>query len=244
MAEEWVYGLNPVLEAIRSGRNIKAVFISSGRHDKVLEIKREAENRHIPLRTADISFFDGTFPKGHQGVAARVQEWRYVEMDRLLEIADKKGEAPFFILLDEVVDPRNLGAILRVADAGGVHGIIIEAHRSAGLGSTVAKTSAGAIEHVPVSRVPNLKNAIKIFSEEGISVVGAEAQAEKTIWDVDLNRPIALILGSEGKGIRRTLRQRCDELISIPIVGSVNSLNVSVAAGIIVYEVLRQRQRK
>ncbi len=239
---EWIYGLNPVLEAIRAGRNIKGIFISSGRHDKVFEIKKEAADRKIPVKISDPIFFDSNFSKGHQGVAAEVTSKGYVELDELFEIPLKRKETPLFIILDCIEDPRNFGAILRVADAAGIHGIVIQSHRSATLGYEVSKVSAGAVEYVPVAMVANIKHAIYEMKKQGITVVGAEAGADKIVWELNFKVPLALVFGSEGKGIRMTVRKNCDVLVSLPMQGKINSLNVSVAAGIFAFEILRQRR--
>ena len=245
-AEEWIYGLNPVLEAIRAGRNIKTLFISFSRRGsvRVLEIEKEAEQRNISIVTADTRFFDATFPKGHQGVAAKVSPKCYIDLDELLKVPSKRDEPPLFIILDCTEDPRNFGAILRVADATGVHGIVIQSRRSVTVSSEVSKASAGAVEYVPVSMVPNIKHVIYEMKEMGITVVGAEAGAEKIAWDLDLKAPLTLVIGSEGKGLRKTVRESCDILVSLPMQGKINSLNVSVTTGILAFEILRQRGRK
>jgi len=240
---EWIYGLNPVFEALRAGRKIKSIYLSSGKgvSPRVLEVEQEAEERKILLRKADISFFHANFPKGHQGVVAEVSPKTYVDMEELLAIPSRKGELPLFIVLDGIEDPRNFGAILRVADAAGVHGIVIQSHRSVTLSAEVSKASAGAVEYVSVSLVSNIKHAISEMKERGIMIVGAEAEAERVAWNTDLNVPLALVIGSEGKGLRKTVKESCDFLISIPMKGMINSLNVSVATGILAFEILRQR---
>ena len=238
---EWIYGLNPVLEAIRAGRDIKGIFISSRRHDKILEIKKEAESRKIPLKISAPQFFNSTFGKGHQGVAAEVSTKGYISLDELLDIPLKKKESPIFIILDCIEDPRNFGAILRVADAAGIHGIVIQSRRSVTISSEVSKVSAGAVEYVPVSMVSNIKYAIYEMKKNGITIVGAEAGAGKVVWDLNLKMPLALVLGSEGKGLRETVKKSCDILVNLPMQGKINSLNVSVAAGIFAFEILRQR---
>jgi len=246
LANEWIYGLNPVLEAMRAGRAIKRILLSSSKQDstKVLEIQREAEKRNISLITTDIDFFHAHFPKGHQGVAAEVLPKTYIALGELLEIPSRRDEPPLFIILDCIEDPRNFGAILRVADAAGVHGIVIQSRRSATLGSEVAKASSGAIEYVPVSMVANIKHAIREMKERGITVIGAEAGGARLVWDVDLTVPLALVIGSEGRGLRRTVRERCDTIMSLPMRGRISSLNVSTAVGIITFEILRQRLQK
>ena len=184
------------------------------------------------------------FPKGHQGIAAKIEAKQYTDLKTLLEIPSAKNEMSFFVVIDCIEDPRNLGAILRTADAAGVHGIVIQEHRSAGLGPAVSKTSAGASEHLPVSRVSNIKNAILEMQKNGITIVGAEAGSGNNLWNTELNMPIALVIGSEGKGLRKTVAEKCDVVVSLPMKGSVNSLNASVAAGVLMFEVLRQRLKK
>lgn len=241
---EWIYGLNPVLEAIKAGRKIQTLFISSSRHNNVPELKKEAEDRNIPIKISDPSFFDGIFPKGHQGVAAKVLPKSYIDLESLLEIPLRKNETPLFIILDCIDDPRNFGAILRVADAAGVHGIVIQSHRSVTLSPEVSKASAGAVEYVSVSMVANIKHAIHKMKERGIKVIGAEPGAGLGIWDLDLRVPLALVIGSEGEGLRKTVSESCDVLVRLPMQGRINSLNVSVATGILTFEILRQRLRK
>ncbi|MFZ5907532.1 MAG: 23S rRNA (guanosine(2251)-2'-O)-methyltransferase RlmB [Nitrospirota bacterium] len=242
--DEWIYGLNPVFEALRAGRKIKAVYLSSSRQEKTEELKQEGARLGIPVKAVDSFFFDAQFGRGHQGVAAEVQKKGYVLLDDLLEIPAGKEELPFFFILDCLEDPRNLGAVLRVADAAGVHGIVVQAYRSVRLGAEVSKVSAGSVEYVPVALVPNIKHAIRHMKNKGILIIGAESAAEKTIWEQDLSGPVALVIGSEGKGLRRTVREHCDGLAGIPMKGMINSLNVSVAAGICAFEILRQRLEK
>jgi 23S rRNA (guanosine2251-2'-O)-methyltransferase len=243
LGKEWIYGLNPVLEAIRAGRRIEFILLSFGKKDslRILELEREARKKNILLQHKDIKFFHTRFPKGHQGIAAQVLTKTYISLLELLEIPSRKGELPLFIILDLIEDPRNIGAILRVADAAGVHGIIIQSHRSVTLGAEVSKSSAGAVEYVPVSLVNNIKHAMQDMKERGITIVGAEADVNKVVWEKDLRVPLALVIGSEGKGLRKTVRENCDALISLPMMGKINSLNVSVAVGILTFEILRQR---
>jgi 23S rRNA (guanosine2251-2'-O)-methyltransferase len=243
-AEDWIYGINPLFEAIMAGRKIKTIFLSSGRHEKVREIKQEAARRNIPVTVVERAFLDNLFHKGHQGVAASVSPKHSVPIDELLEIPLKKNEVPFFLILDCVEDPRNFGALLRVADAAGIHGIVIQSHRSVTVGADVAKVSAGAMEYVPVTVVTNIKHAIREMKENGITIVGTDAGGQNILWDLDLSMPIALIVGSEGKGLRQTVSDLCDLLIKIPMHGKIHSLNVSVAASICAFEILRQRAQK
>lgn len=240
-AEEWVYGLNPVLEVVRSGRDVKAVFLSSARKDKAGEIEAEISSRGIKITRADNIFFDGRFSKGHQGIAALVAARKYADMEDLLALPGERGGIPLFLILDCIEDPRNFGAILRVADAGGVHGVVIQSYRSASLSPEAVKASAGASEYVPVTMIPNIKHAIREMKESGITIAGAEASAGQTLWETDLRGPLAIVIGSEGHGLRRTVKEECDMLVNLPMQGRVNSLNASVAAGIIIFEIMRQR---
>ncbi len=239
----WIYGLNPVLEAVRSGREVRTVVVSSSRRDHLLLIEKETVSRGAKFRREDPAFFQ-RFPKGHQGIAALVAPREYLGIDDLLDIPSRKGEAPLFIILDCLEDPRNLGAILRVADAGGVHGVVIQSHRSADLGPEAVKSSAGAAEHIAVAMVANVKHAIREMKEDGITVVGAEADQGHVAWETDLSVPLALVIGSEGRGLRKTVKESCDLLVSLPMRGIVNSLNASVATGVIIFEIMRQRKSK
>jgi 23S rRNA (guanosine2251-2'-O)-methyltransferase len=239
--EEWIYGLNPVRESIRSGKKIKAVIISTSRKEKVPEIEEEAAIRGIPVRREDLFFFDGRFPKGHQGIAAVLPPREFQDIEGLFDAPSRGHEPPLFLALDCLEDPRNLGAILRVADAAGVHGVILQAYRSVTLGPEAVKASAGASEYMPVAMVPNIKHAIREAKTRGITVVGADAEGGSTVWELDLRGPLLVVVGSEGKGLRRTVREGCDLLASIPMKGNVNSLNAAVATGVIIFEIMRQR---
>lgn len=243
-ADEWVYGLNPVFEAIKAGRSLKSIYLSSTRYDKTHSIKREAELKNIPVKIMSPGFFDSMFRKGHQGVAAEVSPKEYFSLEELLDIPANKNETPLFLILDCLEDPRNFGAILRVADSAGVHGIVLQSHRSVNLSAEVSKVSAGAVEYVPVAMVVNIKHAMHEMKERGITIIGTEVYGENVLWDMDFTQPIALVIGSEGKGLRKTVSDLCDVQVRIPMQGKVNSLNVSVATGIFVYEILRQRSKK
>jgi 23S rRNA (guanosine2251-2'-O)-methyltransferase len=238
-----IYGLNPVIEALRAGRKIREIYIYSGRHEKVGDIIDKAKSKNIRVNIVNLAFFDERFPKGHQGVAAKVNEAEYTPFDELLEIPAKKGEAPFFLILDEIEDPGNLGAIMRTAESAGIHGIVLQKYRAVGLSPAVYKASSGAAEYVRVSSVANIKNAINAMKKQGILIIGAEAGEGKTLWDIDMTCPVALVIGSEGQGLRKTVKEKCDALISLPMRGKINSLNAASAAGIIIFEILRQRLR-
>jgi 23S rRNA (guanosine2251-2'-O)-methyltransferase len=239
--EEWLYGFNPVLEAIKSGRKITAIYISRQRHEQIQKIIELAKAEGIRIEFADKEFFDSKFHKGHQGVAAVVEKRRILSIDELLAAHEKKEESAFFLILDLIEDPRNFGAILRVADAAGVHGVVFQSYRSAGITPIVSKASAGALEYVNLVEVVNIKHAIYKMKRLNITIAGAEAGSELTPWDIDMKGPMAFVIGSEGQGLRKTVREMCDFVVSLPMRGKVNSLNVSVATGILLYEVLHQR---
>lgn len=239
--KSWLYGFNPVLEAIKAGRKIQSLYISKQRNWQIQRILELAEEENIPVEFVEKSFFDTRFHKGHQGIAAVVLQKNLLSIEDLFSIVRKKEEKPFFLILDGIEDPRNFGAILRVADAAGIQGVIIQSRRSVGLTPVVSKTSAGALEYVNLCEVVNIKHAIEKMKEYGITIIGAEADSPLTIWDVDMNTPLCLIIGSEGRGIRKTVKERCNYIVSLPMKGTVNSLNVSVACGILAYEVIRQR---
>jgi 23S rRNA (guanosine2251-2'-O)-methyltransferase len=240
--DHYIYGLNPVLEALKSGTKIRTLFVHKQSANNLRTLIGLAEAQHIPVKFAEKDFFDTRFDKGHQGIAAAAAPKEVLDIDDLLDRAFSKSATPIFIILDCIEDPRNFGAILRVADAAGVDGIIFQSRRSAGLTPVVYKASAGAIEHVNLAEVVNIKHAISLMKERDVTVIGAEADAPSSLWDVDLKVPLAVIVGSEGEGMRRTVREMCDILVSLPMKGTVNSLNVSVAAGVIAYEVMRQRR--
>jgi len=241
---EWIYGRNPVQEAIRAGRELKKVLIARGTKLPPPLMVALRENR-VPFQEVNRERLDslcGT--TNHQGIAVQVAAAQYVDWEEILERARAQGEAPLIILLDELEDPHNLGAILRTAEGAGAHGVIIPKRRNVGLTGTVAKAAAGAVEYVPVARVPNLVQVIRELKEQGIWVAGLDGAADKTIWEQDLTGPLALVVGGEGKGLSRLVRENCDYLVKIPMSGRLNSLNASVATAICVYEVLRQRQGK
>ncbi len=239
---EWTYGINPVLEAIKSGRRISAVHVYDQSRQNLSTIIEAARAQGIAVKFETKEFFDGRFQKGHQGVAASAGKRKTISIEELLEIPAQKREVPFFIVLDSIEDPRNFGAILRVADAARVHGVVFQSHRSAGITPVTAKASAGALEHVNLSETVNIKHAMEKMKKADILLIGAEAGTDKTLWDIDLLVPLAIVIGSEGEGLRRTVRDMCDLTVSLPMKGTVNSLNVSVAAGVLAYEVMRQRK--
>lgn len=241
--EDVIAGRNPVREALRAGRPINKIMIAgeSSMHS-LGEIFNLAREHGIPVRKVGRSCLD-KFSPGivHQGIVALAAARNYVEVDDLLAGIKQEVE-PFLILLDGILDPQNLGAILRVADAAGVHGLIIPRRRAVQLTPAVARASAGAVEHVPVSRVKNLAQAIDKLKEKGLWIVGADPDAPQLFWDVSLNGPLGLVIGGEGKGLGRLIREYCDLLVRLPMAGKVKSLNASVATALLTYEVMRQRR--
>ncbi|GAA0323141.1 23S rRNA (guanosine(2251)-2'-O)-methyltransferase RlmB [Bacillus carboniphilus] len=242
MENEWIFGRNPVLEVLKTGRDIQKLLIAEGsQKGSVQQILRMAKEQSIIIQQVPKKKLDQMFDGPHQGVAAQVAAYQYAELDDLYNVARTRNEAPFFIILDELEDPHNLGSIMRTCDAVGAHGIIIPKRRSAGLTATVAKASTGAIEHIPVARVTNLARTIEDLKTEGVWIVGTDASATQDYRQLDGNMPIGLVIGSEGKGMSRLIKEKCDFLISLPMKGHVTSLNASVAASILMYEVFRKR---
>jgi 23S rRNA (guanosine2251-2'-O)-methyltransferase len=245
MQKEKIVGINPIREALRAGRPIQRLLIAEQRKmDRdVAEIIRLARERGIEIRTTSRDALNRECQNSHhQGVIAIAAARTYATLDDILKLPALRGEPALFLILDSVEDPRNLGAILRTADAAGVHGVIIPERRAAGLTETVAKTAAGALEYVPVVKVVNIVNTLGELKKAGVWVTGAEADSETVYWDADFVRPTALVLGGEDKGVRRLVKEHCDYLVSLPLMGQISSLNVSVAAGTLLYEVLRQRR--
>ncbi len=246
MSKDKIVGINPVAEALKAGRPIQRVLISEQRKKDrdVLAIVRLAQEKGIEVRFASRDSLNREVPHAlHQGILAITAATEYAALDDVLRIPSQRGEIPLFIVLDGVEDPRNLGAILRTAEAAGVHGVIIPERRAVGLTETVAKTAAGALEYVPVVKVVNIVNAIEELKKNGVWVVGTEADGDMVYWDADLCHPTALVLGGEDSGIRRLVRDHCDYVVSLPLMGKISSLNVSVATGILLYEVLRQQRK-
>ncbi len=237
-----IEGRNPVLEAFRSGKTVDKLFVQDGCKDgAILTILREAKKQNTIINKVSKERLNQMSQTGaHQGVIAQTSVYGYAEVEDILENARKKGEAPFIILLDGVEDPHNFGAILRTANQAGAHGVIITKHRSASLTATVAKASAGAIHYVPVAKVGNLGNTIEELKKEGLWFVCADMDGNR-MYDLDLTGPIGLIVGNEGNGVSRLVKEKCDMTASIPMKGDIDSLNVSVACGVLSYEIVRQR---
>ena len=242
--ENVIEGRNPVIEAIRAGIAIDKVFIAKGETDATLRhIASAARDGGAVVSEVDKRKLDNmSQTRAHQGVIAWAAAVGYSSIADMLEIAAKKGEAPLIALCDEIQDPHNLGAIIRACEAAGAHGVIIPRHRNAGLGAAAAKASGGAVYHMAVARVTNLCAAIRELKETGLWIFGTSAGNGSSLWDADLRAPTAIVIGSEGGGMRRTVTENCDAVINIPMRGKVSSLNASVSAAIVLYEALRQRR--
>ena len=240
--ENMIEGRNAVLEAFRSGKPVDKLYVLDGCQDgAVRSIIREARKHDTILNFVEKDRLNQLSETGkHQGVIASVAAYEYAEVEDMLKLAEEKGEDPFLIILDNIEDPHNLGAIIRTAEAAGAHGVIIPKRRSASLNATVFKTSAGAASWLPVARVSNLAATIDMLKENGVWIYGTDGEGQ-SYTEVKLTGPIGLIVGSEGFGMGRLIKDKCDFLLSLPMAGKVNSLNASVAAGIFMYEAVRQR---
>ena len=237
-----IEGRNAVLEAFRSGKTIDKLFILDGCQDgPVRSITREARKHDTIVNFVTKERLDQlSETKKHQGVSAFAAAYEYAQVEDMLAAAEKKGEPPFLLLLDNIEDPHNLGAIIRTANLAGAHGVIIPKRRAAGLTATVAKTSAGAINYTPVAKVSNLSHTIRELKKKGMWFVCADMDGTR-MYDLDLKGPIGLVIGSEGEGVSKLVKENCDFTAAIPMAGEIDSLNASVAAGILSYEIVRQR---
>lgn len=237
-----IEGRNAVLEAFRAGRTIDKLYVQDGCQDgPVLTIKREAAKRGTQIKYVAKERLDQMSETGrHQGVIAQAAAYAYAEVEDILQKARDKGEAPFIFLLDNIEDPHNLGAIIRTANLAGAHGVIIPKNRAVGLTATVAKASAGALNYTPVAKVTNLGQTIEELKKEGLWFVCADMEGD-CMYDLDLKGAIGLVIGSEGNGVGRLVKEKCDFTAAIPMKGDIDSLNASVAAGVLAYEIVRQR---
>lgn len=237
-----IEGRNAVLEAFRSGKTIDKLFVLDGCQDgPVKSIIREAKKTDTIINFVDKERLDRLAGTGHhQGVVAQAAAYEYAEVEDILNAAREKGEAPFIFILDEIEDPHNLGAIIRTANLCGAHGVIIPKRRAVGLTATVAKTSAGAVNYTPVAKVTNIAKTIEELKKEGMWFVCADMDGQ-TMYDLNLTGPIGLVIGNEGAGVSRLVKEKCDFTASIPMKGDIDSLNASVAAGVLAYEIVRQR---
>lgn len=237
-----IEGRNAVLEAFRGGKTIDKLFILDGCHDgPVNSIIREAKKRDTVVSYVSKERLDNMSKTGkHQGVIAFAAAYEYASVEQILDAAREKNEPPFIFILDNIEDPHNLGAIIRTANLAGAHGVIIPKRRAAGLTATVARTSAGALNYTPVAKVTNISSAIEELKREGLWFVCADMGGE-VMYNLDLKGPIGLVIGNEGEGVSRLVREKCDFTASIPMKGNIDSLNASVAAGVLAYEIVRQR---
>ena len=244
---EKIYGRKPVLEALRSGkRAITRIYLLQGSRDGVLnQIEAHAKAKGIPMALETRHRMDTMAGNDkHQGAIAVADDYKYADLQDLLDAAKDRNEPAFILLLDEIEDPQNLGAIIRSADAAGVHGVVIPKNRAAEVNATVIKASAGAAEHVTTVKVTNMNDAIKTLKEANVWVVGTDVEATKNFYDYDYRQGVALVIGNEGKGLRRLVKENCDELVKIPMAGKMSSLNASVASALLLFEVIRQRKWK
>ena len=237
-----IEGRNAVIEAFRSGKTIDKLYVLDGCKDgPVMTIIREAKKTDTIIRYVDREILDRLSKTGHhQGVVANAAAYDYAEVEDILNAAREKGEPPFVFILDGIEDPHNLGAIIRTVNLAGAHGVIIPKRRAVGLTATVAKTSAGALNYTPVAKVTNLSATIEELKKEGLWFVCADMGGE-TMYNLNLTGPIGLVIGNEGEGVSRLVKEKCDYVASIPMKGNIDSLNASVAAGVLAYEIVRQR---
>jgi 23S rRNA (guanosine2251-2'-O)-methyltransferase len=244
--QDKIEGRNPILEALNADREFEKILIAKGvEKGSIQKIIGIAKDRRIPIQYVARQKIDQLSKShAHQGILAFVAAYRYFALEEIIQRTEKNGEASFLLLLDNITDPHNLGSILRTADAAGVHGVIIPKRNAVGLTAVVAKTSAGAVEYVPVSKVPNIAQTIDLLKKKGFWIVGADMDGKKAYYNQELTGKIALVIGSEGKGIGRLVKEKCDFLVRIPMKGKIESLNASIAASILMYEIVRQRDAK
>ncbi len=237
-----IEGRNEVIEALRSGRSIDRIYIQDGLHDGKLDtVRREAKKRGLRTDFVERKRLDDMSETGmHQGVIARAAAYAYAKVEDILEMALKKGEDPFIFVLDGIEDPHNLGAMIRTANVCGAHGVIIPKDRAVGLTPTVVRSSAGALNYTPVAKVTNLVRTMEDLKKRGLWFVGADMGGE-SMYEKDLKGPVGIVIGAEGRGLTKLVRDACDFVVSIPVKGEIESLNASVAAGVLAYEVTRQR---
>lgn len=242
MSEEIIIGKNPVVESLKTGRTMNKILLSNQLNQSVeQEITKLAKKSNVITQKVPKQKLDQLSNGKHQGIIAYISSYDYASVEDILHRAKKRNELPFMMILDELEDPYNLGAILRTADAVGAHGVIIPKRRAVSLTETVAKTSAGAIEHIPVARVTNIAKTIEQLKKENIWIVGTDEAGEKDYRTLDGETAIALVIGNEGRGVSRLVKDKCDWMVQLPMVGQIPSLNASVAASLLMYEIYRKR---
>ena len=240
-APDIIIGRNAVSEALRAGRAIDRIQVAKGqRTGSILPLIAKARDRGIPVKESDVRKLDAIAGPHHQGIIAFAACREYASLDDLFALADSRGEPPFFVVCDEIEDPHNLGAIIRTAECAGAHGVIVPKRRNAGLSLTVEKASAGAVEHLPIARVTNITDTLRELKKRNVWVFGLDMDG--TSWEqTDLSGAVAVVVGSEGRGLSRLVREECDGIVSLPMYGEIQSLNASVACGIVLYEIARRR---
>ncbi|MBR3942827.1 MAG: 23S rRNA (guanosine(2251)-2'-O)-methyltransferase RlmB [Clostridia bacterium] len=245
MTEGRIEGRNPVMEALKSGKTIDKIYLLKGDgQGSIVKIRSLAKQKKIPIVEIDRKKMDEmSVSHSHQGVIALVPPVDYVTVQDILKRAEQKGEKPFIVVLDEVEDPHNLGSIIRTANGAGVHGILIPKHRSTGITATVAKVAAGACFYTPVAKVTNLAQTMEELKEQGVWFYGADMDGEKTVFETDFSGGCGIVIGNEGKGISRLVREKCDFIVNIPMHGEIESLNASVSAGIFMYQAANSRNK-
>lgn len=242
--KEKLAGINSIVEALKGRRKIDKILVQENRQEgkRMTELLQLASKKGVYVQTVEKSRLDKLYTIGnHQGIIALVDAYQYSSLEEVLEYAALGNQAPFLLILDGIEDPRNFGAIVRTAEGAGVHGIIVPKHHSVTVNETVARASAGAIEYMPIVQVANLVNTIKGLKEQGMWVIGADMAAQDDYFSLSLPAPTVLVIGGEGKGLKRLVKENCDLLLKIPMQGQLNSLNASVAAALLIYEVFRQR---
>lgn len=242
---EIIFGRNPVIEALKAGTLIEKILVLYGvRGGAIEKIQRLAKQHNVPcVEASKQKFRELASDEITQGVVALVGTKQYVDVEDLLAVSGRRGEMPFLLVLDEIEDPQNLGALVRTAECAGVHGVVIPKHHAASVSSSVARASAGAIEYMPVAKVTNIAICLDRLKEKGVWVIGAAADGDRLFTEVDYTMPVALVVGSEGKGIRKLVKEKCDFLVKIPLYGKIASLNASVAGALLMYEVVRGRKK-
>jgi 23S rRNA (guanosine2251-2'-O)-methyltransferase len=241
-----ILGRQPVLEALKSRQPIERILIMHGTSSSHIDqVKQLARKLAIPVKETDKKSFDELAGDTlTQGIIAIIDPYQYVEIEEILAIAQKKNEPPFILVLDEIEDPHNLGALIRSAECAGIHGVIIPLHNAASVNSTVTKTSAGATAHIPITRVTNIAQTLDALKKAGVWIVGAEMESDKLYYEHDYRGPLAIVVGNEGKGIRRLVKEKCDFVVKIPMHGKIESLNVSVAGALVMFEAAKSREKK
>lgn len=246
MEEFKIEGRNAVIELLKSNKNVNKIFVQKGeRQGSINEIMKRAKEKKIIITEVDKNKLDTlSETKHHQGVIAFVSPVEYKDLDDIFSLAKEKNESPFILIADEIEDPHNLGALIRSAECAGCHGVIIPKRRASGVTEVVVKTSVGATEYVPIVRVNNINETIRQLKERGVWIVGTDGSANVTYYDQDMTGPIAIIIGSEGRGMSKLTMENCDFLVKIPMMGKITSLNASVSGGIVLFEALKQRLKK